>query len=175
MCAEYTRHGQQKRPRRVFFAALVRQFHVFSLAWLKSESEHRFRFARLRCAISRILSWAAMCLGSPLPTTSGGTFVGPNWFPTNTALHRGKNFAVSSPCCHEGHPNRMHRPFGVSVSVRISRLAADGRYPLPFSIERACVRTFLSFLRRSDCLAQTDKIPRTRNYGNVALLPTVMS
>lgn len=166
-CAEYNRKRQQKRPFRVSSAAPLLTMLV-RLAWLKSESEHRFRFARLRCAVSRVLfrqlAEAAMYLGWPLPTTSSGTFVRPNWFPTNTALHRSKNFAVAPTpfdvIIPEGilplsgsaslFASLASRRTGVTPDVRVlpksgpltsDKVGTSG--PLPCCPKGACVRTFL--------------------------------
>src|SRR3989338_1887638 len=43
------------------------------------------------------MAGAAMYLGWSLPTTSSDSFVRSNWFPTNTALHAGRIFAVAPP------------------------------------------------------------------------------
>lgn len=63
-----------------------------------------------------------------------------------TALHRGKDFAVSSSWSPRKFIScEMSVAFARDVTVRTSRIATDGRYPLPFcDITIACARTFLS-------------------------------
>lgn len=70
-------------------------------------------------------------LGSLLPTTSSGT----SRQRRDPALHAGKDLAVSTPPYGGNHlPDLTGRrlfSFVASVSVRTSRIAPDGRYPLP--------------------------------------------
>lgn len=80
---------------------------------------------------------------------------------TGTALHRGKDLAVAFCVLPRGLIRKLTLadPYFVSkerVSVRTSRLAPDGRYPLPFcaAFRPAGVRTFLYGLRHSGCLVQ---------------------
>lgn len=50
-------------------------------------------------------------------------------------MHSGKDLAVSIPSLNGTHPEGCPLAFATDVSVRTSRLAADGRYPLPCCME----------------------------------------
>ena len=74
----------------------------------------------------------------------------------DTALHSSKDLAVSPFHFHafafyrKAHPVGDAPPFQAkSVSDRTSRIASDGRYPLPcYALACASVRTFLPCIRR---------------------------
>ena len=89
-------------------------------------------------SISRILSHLAKAfatagmiiiyLGSSLLPSSSGT---PIDFSQGTALHVGKDLAVSLRSLDRTIPEGILQPFGGGVSARTSWITPDGRYPLP--------------------------------------------
>ncbi len=83
-----------------------------------------------------------MYLGSSLLMGSSGTSVSIE-IDMDTALHAGKDFAVSPP------PKEL-----VSVLTSRAHMDADGRYPLPFySCEFGLGLSSISFYRDSDIVA----------------------
>ena len=148
-------------PRRKVGAAVPDRIESIHMFFASITEEMKTTLAgRSHCAVSRILSWAAMYLGWSLPTTSSGTFVRSNWFPTNTALHRSKNFAVAPTPFDVIIPEGI-LPLSGSASLfasLASRRTGVTRYPA--APKGACVRTFLQLFRVSGCLAQKCRVPR---------------
>lgn len=108
-------------------------------------------------------------LGRLLPTTSCGsssTTLGRNTcsyepFPPkvvlDAALHTSKDLAVSPSLLPDKlFPQGNPATFVLGVSARTSRVATDGRYPLPCSVPKyGCVRTFLPIKRQGNHRAKT--------------------
>lgn len=96
-----------------------------------------------------------------------------NWFSTNTALHRSKDFAVSLLRLRKIIPEGI-LPLSESASLfapLASRRAGVTRYPAPCDFSQGCVRTFLPYFRKSDCLAQAAIVPpldQCCKYGSIA-------
>lgn len=115
---------------------------------LRMRTSNARRIARCTALVSRILfplfpkkgREAAIHLGCTLLRTSSGTSVKSNWFSTGTALHRGKDFAVSLLRCRKIIPEGILL-LSESASLfapLISRCAGVTRYPATRSFkERA--------------------------------------
>ena len=110
-----------------------------------------------------------MYLGVALPPPSCGTLRRNR----NTALHSGRNLAVSPPCRHGIHLMEVLVPLGIRVTARIPRLSADGRYPLPCSARCAGVSGLSSrgTMPRAITFPGTPTMTRTARGRNAARLP----
>lgn len=132
-------------------------------------------------AISRRITLTTIYLGYALPHTSSGTPAGvlP---PAGTALHRSKDLAVApatlpkrlippQTCVYGRMPCffKLPRFRATGVSVRTSRLAPDGRYPLPFcgTVPLARLRTPMLGL---SSMTENFRLPPRRLSGTARVL-----